>query len=849
ATFGSTTIPISPASGTGTITNDDTLTMTISSPSILEGNTLTKTLTFVATFPSAAPADGSLTYSTADGTATVANNDYVPLTNASVAFAAGATSVNLTVTINGDTVAEQDETFTVTLTGATFGSTTIPISPASGTGTGTITNDDSIKMTINDVAIAEGNTGNTAFTFTVSLDYPADGNVTVAYATSDLTAIAGKDYIATSGTLSLLPLLPPIPAVGQTGTVTVNVIGNTIYEPAKIFALLLSNVTTTGTIPVVIADNQGLGTIQNDDAAIPVVGFSAVTYSVGEGDGNAVLRVRLSAPAPGPISVPYTLTDGSATRVPYPTSNATGMTTDYTGTGGIVTFIAGQIEQTISVPITNDTDPELDEIFSATLMVPTGATLDPTRTAATIAIIDDDTLVPPVSQASFLQTAGQTYNANGWNFYANTGTYTYLRIDVPCVNNGKIVQIDLYDAGLNHTIPIPTLPALPNDQINGAPDGTIFELYKMPAGWNYVNVGSLPAAGTAAPTYTVDTTKDAWNTFATIAPSVAPATPSCGIYLLRAETQGDNMNGWGIRVGWQVASTIPPTPPTSDGDGIAGSGDEITVGIQQTTLSHDNIQGVQCTTFYEYVSPGQPSIKFNNYDLDSSSSTGMPGLMPAWVSYYPPSASYDPHALVGGVAGSPSGDNTWNGLLGNSTTRDGDTITNPESGWWRIVTCTGAPLSTLIPPAIPIQNQFIQEGQTDKASYTSQPGTPALSLSVTNAATVVKGTPIAFTANYTNTSSGITAGAAISTTFTVTLPSDLTFVTGSCTGATSCTLSGNTLTIKVGTVGATKSGVVTFSTTASTNAGMVGLSLVANYNDVMGNPFVGSAATTTTITP
>ena len=935
-----------PTTATGTILNDDYPAVTISSSPILEGDTLTRTLIFTATFPISTPplSAGVLTYSTAD-VSTTANSDYVQVTNGTVKFAAGATSVLLPVTINGDTIVEPDETLRVTLGGAissgvsatgtitnddypavsignatavlegnsgiqvmsfpvslsaaisqpvmitydTAGSTatvgsdfadpssgtlTIPAGATSGTiditvngdttpeldevvritligasnatlgtptvGTGTITNDDSIKMTINDVARTEGNAGNTAFIFTVSLDYPADGNVSVTYATANLTAIKGTDYLTTSGTLSLLPLLPPIPAVGQTGTITVYVIGNTIYEPAKIFALLLSKVSTTGTIPVVIADNQGIGTIQNDDTATPVIGFSAATYSVGEADGSATLRVRLSAPAPGPISVGY------ATAPTAPVSALA--VADYTSTTGTLNFAAGEIEQTISVPIINDTTPELDEIFSVTLSAPVNVILG--QTSATVAIIDNDT-PSPAAQAGFFQTAGPNYaNSNQWNFYASGGTnYTYMRIDVPCVATSSLtpppVQIDLYDAGINTaSVGGPSSSTLSDEIVNvNAPETTTFELYKMPTGWSYDASGLHMPVPTIlsdyvlkTATYQPNTTSGSWNTLATIAPSINLAIDplACGTYLLRASVARNDVNGWGIRAGWEGTPTVPPTVPTAHINNAApGSGDEITVGIQQNTLRHKLGNNV-CTTFYEYVRPGQATATFHNYDLDFG---GGATNMTARVRYYPPSASYDPQANSGGLVGVASSNGSWNG--GNASTRQGDLFNSPESGWWRIVTCTDS-LAT--------QNQFIQEGQTDQASYIAQPGTPALDLSLTpSAATVAASKAITFTLGYTNTSSGITAGAAVHTTFTVNLPSQMIAV--SCGGAVSCTQTGSILTITVPTVGAGKSGAVTIQTTAGSSTGLVGLSLLASYDDVVGNPYVGSAGTTVQIIP
>jgi len=81
----------------------------------------------------------------------------------------------------------------------------------------------------------------------------------VDYATANGTAIAGSDYRATSGTLTI--------AAGQTsGTIAVQVIGDTAKEADETFYLNLSNaVNVSNPCDVVIVVGQGVGTIQNDD--------------------------------------------------------------------------------------------------------------------------------------------------------------------------------------------------------------------------------------------------------------------------------------------------------------------------------------------------------------------------------------------------------------------------------------------------------------------------------------------------------------------------------------------------------------------------------------------------------
>ena len=92
-----------------------------------------------------------------------------------VSFAAGETSKLVTINVAGDTTVEANEGFTVTLSAPSAG-TTITTAAA----TGTIVNDDalasSLAIAATDASKAEGNTGSTPFTFTVT----RSGNTTGA---------------------------------------------------------------------------------------------------------------------------------------------------------------------------------------------------------------------------------------------------------------------------------------------------------------------------------------------------------------------------------------------------------------------------------------------------------------------------------------------------------------------------------------------------------------------------------------------------------------------------------------------------------------------------------------------
>jgi uncharacterized repeat protein (TIGR01451 family)/CSLREA domain-containing protein len=247
--FNPSNAAISAAQATGTIKNDDPLpSITINDPSVVEGNSGTKNMIFVITLSDPSSTLISVPFSLADSTATV-GSDY--LTN-SGAFTVppGAVTASVAVSIVGDTNVEPDETFFMNL-GATAGAT---ISKSQGVGT--IINDDGLAspgISISDVSLAEGNSGTTNFTFTVSLTASSASTITVNYATANGTATAGSDYVAAAGTLTFTP--------GQTSqNLTILVNGDTVFEPNETFFVNLTNPTNAGLIK-----SQGLGTILNDD--------------------------------------------------------------------------------------------------------------------------------------------------------------------------------------------------------------------------------------------------------------------------------------------------------------------------------------------------------------------------------------------------------------------------------------------------------------------------------------------------------------------------------------------------------------------------------------------------------
>ncbi|MDQ3652947.1 MAG: nuclease [Acidobacteriota bacterium] len=127
---------------------------------------------------------------------------------------------------------------------------------ANGTGTSTP------SLSINNVMRAEGNSGTTAFDFTVSLSSPAGaGGVAFDIATADGTAtVADNDYVTRSLTAQT------IPQGSSTYAFTVTVNGDTTTELNETFFVNVSNVSGA-----TVADGQGTGTITNDDVTLTAI--------------------------------------------------------------------------------------------------------------------------------------------------------------------------------------------------------------------------------------------------------------------------------------------------------------------------------------------------------------------------------------------------------------------------------------------------------------------------------------------------------------------------------------------------------------------------------------------------
>ncbi|MGD8266682.1 MAG: Calx-beta domain-containing protein, partial [Desulfobacterales bacterium] len=247
--------------------------------------------------------DPTITTSDFSGGANVSFTDFAGTLTITGGVTDGQT-VPLPIVLNDDVLVESDEFFGIAITGVSVGN---------GIGTpavATIVDNDMADISIDDVTVTEGSGGApVTASFTVSLSNALDADLTLEYATSNGTALAGSDYTGIATTLLT------IPASQMSGTIDVTVIGDDVVEPSsQTFFVNLSNASAPGR-NVNITDNQGLGTITDDgDTATVQIASGDRGKAVAEGDTNVTYTVELvgdiDAALTGDVTVSYGFDQG-----------------------------------------------------------------------------------------------------------------------------------------------------------------------------------------------------------------------------------------------------------------------------------------------------------------------------------------------------------------------------------------------------------------------------------------------------------------------------------------------------------------------------------------------------------
>lgn len=195
-------------------------------------------------------------------------------------------------------------------------------------------------LSIDDVTVTEGNNGRVAAVFTVTRGGDLSGAATVNYSTADGGALAGSDYVASSGALTFGP--------GETTqTITVLVNGDRLVESSESYVVELSDATNA-----TIAQNSGLGTILDDE---PRISISDETKKEGKKGQTTIFTftVTLSAAYDEPVTMSFRTVNSTAT-----TSD-----NDYVAKTGTLTFAPGETTKTITISVKGDSKREANEMF------------------------------------------------------------------------------------------------------------------------------------------------------------------------------------------------------------------------------------------------------------------------------------------------------------------------------------------------------------------------------------------------------------------------------------------------------------------------------------------------------
>jgi hypothetical protein len=220
-------------------------------------------------------------------------------------------------------------------------------------------------VTIDDAVVTEGDSGTKNTAVTVRLSSPMSTALTLNWATRNVTAAAGLDYVAQVGRVV-------IPAGSNRAELPVAVLGDRVFEPDEFFDVLVSGPRNVRYLKTAAR----IRIIDNDPR--PTVSIGDVTVAEG---AVATLRLQLSHASSTPIYVSVATRDQTASSL-----------TDYVAVRQMIAIPAGQTWWPVSVATRHDLIDEHDETVNVLLTSATGAGI--LRGTATVTILDND--LPPI---------------------------------------------------------------------------------------------------------------------------------------------------------------------------------------------------------------------------------------------------------------------------------------------------------------------------------------------------------------------------------------------------------------------------------------------------------------------
>ncbi|MBT7101586.1 hypothetical protein HN937_29680 [Candidatus Poribacteria bacterium] len=291
------------STGTATIVEDDVVvpTLDVFGLSVPEGNDpgAPTIATVSVELSEATTVDVTFDVTTVDGTALVADNDYLAMTNVPYTIAAGETVVGIDITVSADTIAEPLEMFDVMIGNVAAANAVNTVA------TVTIENDDLLGVAISSDADADGNAESTVSPFVVN-----EYNDPTSLLTFDVIGGVGPNFTLTLVSTPALGTLhdsasgfelfagDPLP-IGE-GGLLLEFVGTPqnsgSFEPADAFIITVTDdgdpALTSGSVIVELAitdvnqpvfvEREGLAFVASGSVAnLPIVDFTDTDF-----DGN-----------------------------------------------------------------------------------------------------------------------------------------------------------------------------------------------------------------------------------------------------------------------------------------------------------------------------------------------------------------------------------------------------------------------------------------------------------------------------------------------------------------------------------------------------------------------------------
>ncbi|MYH46478.1 MAG: hypothetical protein F4127_07535, partial [Gammaproteobacteria bacterium] len=267
------------------IADDDTRTLSIDSPSVADvAAGSTATLRFTVSLSEASSRTVTVDYADAGAGTAASAADYAAVAGGTLSFEPGRLTRTVDVTVNGDDIAEGDETVVLRLSGAVNADLAGDAETLDGTGTITDAETRMVSVAAAGVVIEGDDPDETAdMTFAVKLSASSTEALTVPF-TLGGTASGGVDYVTPA------PSSVTFPAGATEAEIVIEVKGDAIDEDNERIAVTLAD---TGAAKAAAGAGAALGTIADDDPT-PTAALKLSPPAIAENGGVSAVTASLS---------------------------------------------------------------------------------------------------------------------------------------------------------------------------------------------------------------------------------------------------------------------------------------------------------------------------------------------------------------------------------------------------------------------------------------------------------------------------------------------------------------------------------------------------------------------------